>query len=86
MSEREKFLQHFGRRIRAARILKGLTLQECARQAGMSYSNLSMIERGRRSMYVETLPELAKVLGKSVQYFLLGGETSDEDEDDEHAA
>jgi|SRR5712691_2255002 transcriptional regulator with XRE-family HTH domain len=67
---RQQFLQQFGRRVRAARILRGSTLQECAAQAGMSYSNLSMIERGKRSMYVEHLPALAKALGVSVQYLL----------------
>lgn len=69
---REKFLQHFGRRVRAARILTGLTLKECAEHAGMSYTNLSMIERGRRSMYVESVPDLARTLGVSVQYLLIG--------------
>ena len=70
---RQQFLQQFGRRVRAARILRGSTLQECATEAGMSYSNLSMIERGKRSMYVEHLPALAKALGVNVQY-LVGGE------------
>ena len=67
---RQQFLQQFGRRVRAARILRGTTLQECATQAGISYSNLSMIERGKRSMYIEHLPALAKALGVSVQYLL----------------
>jgi transcriptional regulator with XRE-family HTH domain len=67
---RQRFLQQFGRRVRAARILHGATLQECATQAGISYSNLSMIERGKRSMYVEHLPALAQALGVSVQYLL----------------
>ena len=75
---RQQFLQHFGRRVRAARILRGTTLQECATQAGISYSNLSMIERGKRSMYVEHLPALAKALGVSVQY-LLGEEEPESD-------
>jgi len=44
----------------------------------MSYSNLSMIERGKRSMYVEHLPALAKALGVSVQY-LLGEEEPERD-------
>jgi transcriptional regulator with XRE-family HTH domain len=82
---REKFLQHFGRRVRAARILTGLTLKECAQRSGMSYTNLSMIERGRRSMYVESLPDLARALGVSVQYLLLGDEP-DEADDEAHAA
>jgi transcriptional regulator with XRE-family HTH domain len=76
---RQQFLQQFGRRVRAARILCGSTLQECASQASMSYSNLSMIERGKRSMYVEHLPALAKALGVSAQY-LLGEEEVGEDE------
>jgi transcriptional regulator with XRE-family HTH domain len=67
---RQQFLQQFGRRVRAARILKGLTLQECAEQAGISYSNLSVIERGRRSMYVENLAALATVLDVCVPYLL----------------
>jgi transcriptional regulator with XRE-family HTH domain len=67
---RQQFLQQFGRRVRAARILKGLSLQRCADQAGISYSNLSVIERGKRSMYVEHLPALAKALGVDVQYLL----------------
>ena len=67
---RQQFLQQFGRRVRAARILRGTTLQECATQAGISYSNLSMIERGKRSMYIEHLPALAQALGVSVQYLL----------------
>jgi transcriptional regulator with XRE-family HTH domain len=82
MNPREKFLQHFGRRIRASRILKGLTLQACARQAGMSYTNLSMIERGHRSMYAESIPALAQVLGVSVGYLLLGDGTQDDQEAD----
>jgi transcriptional regulator with XRE-family HTH domain len=67
---RQQILQQFGRRVRAARILRGTTLQECATQAGISYSNLSMIERGKRSMYIEHLPALAQALGVSVQYLL----------------
>ena len=75
---RQQFLQQFGRRVRAARILRGSTLQECATEAGISYSNLSMIERGKRSMYVEHLPALAKALGVRVQY-LVGEEESERD-------
>ena len=81
---RERFLQHFGRRVRASRILRGLTLKACAERAGMSYTNLSMIERGRRSMYVESVPDLAAALGVSVQYLLIGDEATEDDE--EHAA
>ena len=75
---RHQFLQQFGRRVRAARILRGTTLQECATQAGISYSNLSMIERGKRSMYIEHLPALAQALEVTVQY-LLGEEEPDMD-------
>ena len=81
---REKFLQHFGRRVRAARTLRGLTLKDCASGAGMSYTNLSMIERGRRSLYIERVPALARTLGVSVQYLLLGDDPADEEAD--HAA
>jgi transcriptional regulator with XRE-family HTH domain len=74
---RQQFLQQFGRRVRAARILKGFSLQQCATLAGLSYSNLSVIERGKRSMYVEHLPALAQALGVRVPY-LLGEGAPDE--------
>ena len=82
---RQQFLQQFGRRVRAARILRGTTLQECAFQAGISYSNLSMIERGKRSMYVEHLPALAKALGVSVQYLLGEEDPESSPEPPQHA-
>ena len=70
LERRPVFLTTFGRRVRAARILKGLTLKECAEAAGMSYGNLSQIERGKRSMYIENLHQLAKAIGVTAHYLL----------------
>src|SRR5262245_65934148 len=83
---RQQFLQQFGRRVRAARILRGTTLQECATQAGISYSNLSMIERGKRSMYVEHLTALAKALRVRVQYLMGEEDAEREHENPQHTA
>ena len=69
-TQRQAFLEQFGRRVHASRTLAGLTLQACADAAGMSYSNLSRVEHGKRSLYVENLAPLATVLGVSADYLL----------------
>jgi transcriptional regulator with XRE-family HTH domain len=68
---RAQFLQNFGRRLHAARKRQGWTLQECAVHTKVSYSNLSAMEHGKRSLYIEHLPALAQGLGVSFTYLLL---------------
>jgi transcriptional regulator with XRE-family HTH domain len=67
---RTQFLQKFGRRLHAARKRQGWTLQECAAHTRVSYSNLSAMEHGKRSLYIEHLPALAQGLGVSLDYLL----------------
>jgi transcriptional regulator with XRE-family HTH domain len=50
-----------GEQIRKLRTAKGLTLEELAFRAGMDYTHISGIERGRRNPSFAALIDLAKV-------------------------
>ncbi|GAW91739.1 helix-turn-helix domain-containing protein [Calderihabitans maritimus] len=62
-----------GRRIRQLREEKGLTLVECGRRAGISYTHISEIERGNTCPSLKTLEKLARVLEVPLTYFLSNG-------------
>ncbi|QIZ36924.1 helix-turn-helix domain-containing protein [Saccharopolyspora sp. ASAGF58] len=51
-----------GANLRAARLLRGLSLSETARRAGIGKGTLSELEAGRRNPTLETLYALATVL------------------------
>lgn len=53
------------RQLRTARIGPPLTQAALAEEAGISVSYLSLIERGLRSPQLETLDQIARVLGVS---------------------
>ena len=61
-----------GRRIRAARGAKNLTVQELATKARMSTGYLSEVERGMSAVSVERLGRTASALGLSLSYLLDG--------------
>ncbi|HHW06020.1 MAG TPA: transcriptional regulator [Clostridia bacterium] len=61
-----------GRKIRQVREEMGLTLVECSKRAGISYTHISEIERGNVCPSLKTLEKLAKALEKPVSYFLKG--------------
>lgn len=52
----------FGEKLRSVRERKGMTLKEVARQAGVSESLISQIERNRVSPSIDTLLQIADVL------------------------
>ena len=52
-----------GRTIRRTRKTKGWTLKDLAKKAGVSYVQVSYIERGRRGTSLETLTRIARALG-----------------------
>jgi transcriptional regulator with XRE-family HTH domain len=63
--------QHeYGPRIRAARKAKGLTLEQAAREAGVSRSTLSSIELGHRSVTPHLLSSIADALGLTMTAFV----------------
>jgi transcriptional regulator with XRE-family HTH domain len=70
MSEPEEL--ELGRRLRALREEKGLSLKRLADAAGVSESFLSQVERGVASPSVASLRRLAVALGESVGSFFEG--------------
>jgi len=59
-----------GERVRLQRMARGLTQTELAALTGIPIPNLSRIEHGRQSIYVERLLDLARVLQVSTDYLL----------------
>jgi transcriptional regulator with XRE-family HTH domain len=49
--------------LRVLRRSRGLSLRECAREAGIDPGHLSRAERGMAVLSVDTLARLARVLG-----------------------
>ncbi|MCX7748842.1 MAG: helix-turn-helix domain-containing protein [Clostridia bacterium] len=60
-----------GNRIREERQRLGLTQEKFAEEIGVSDSYIGQIERGERSLSLETLVKLANRLGVTVDYLLL---------------
>ena len=65
--------QHVGRKIKALRKTKGLSLEELGQSCGCSKSYMSRIENGRRRIDVTRLQCIAKELGVSPDYFFTSG-------------
>jgi transcriptional regulator with XRE-family HTH domain len=68
-----------GKRVKARREELGWTQETLAARAGISKSFLSDIENGKRNIGAETLLDLARVLGRSLDYLMTGdaGEATD---------
>lgn len=63
----------FGERLRAARIERGITEAEVARELGLTQGAISKFEHGIREPAAGTLVALAKFFGLSIDY-LVGNE------------
>lgn len=63
-----------GQRLKAVRQAQQLTLEELARQAGLSPALLSHIEQGRVCPSLQTMEKLARVLGTAACLFIMEGE------------
>ena len=57
------FTQRSGERLRALRIAKGMSQEQLADAAGLHRTHVSLIERNRRSIRLESLERLARALG-----------------------
>jgi transcriptional regulator with XRE-family HTH domain len=64
--------KEIGRRIRAERRKQDLTQEKLAELSDISESFMGHIERGGRTLSVETLAKLANALGLSVEYIIAG--------------
>ena len=70
-----ELLTILGERVRRQRMALGLTQTALAVQTGVPIPNLSRIEHGRQSIYIERLVDLAGALHVSTDYLL--GRTDD---------
>ena len=60
----------FGRRLKAARVLKGLEVNDLVKELKINKSNFSFYERGINYPTVDTLIKLADLLDVSIDYLL----------------
>ncbi len=56
------FLQKFGKRIKEARIEKGLSQKQLALSAGMRQPDISRVEEGKKNVTLYTLARLCQIL------------------------
>lgn len=59
-----------GKKLKATRLDKGLTIQELTNLSGVSANMISRLERGLTVPSVKILMKLASALGKSIGYFV----------------
>jgi transcriptional regulator with XRE-family HTH domain len=57
------FTRRFAERLRKLRFATGMSQEQLADKAGIHRTHVSLIERNRRSVRLETLERLAKALG-----------------------
>ena len=77
--EHELDYEAIGTRVRKHRKEKNLTQEVLAEQCGISAAFLGHIERGTRSLSVETLFRIAQKLSVSTDYLLFESQTSNND-------
>ncbi|WP_294641189.1 helix-turn-helix transcriptional regulator [uncultured Aureimonas sp.] len=63
---------HVGRRLRQARIARGISLQELARTIDVSYQQLSKFERGENRVSASALFRLSRALDVELRFFFEG--------------
>ena len=57
-----KFIRQFGENVRKARDDMGISQEELAHRANLHRTQISLIERGKRSPRLDTIEQLAKAL------------------------
>ncbi|MBU6222925.1 MAG: helix-turn-helix domain-containing protein [Planctomycetes bacterium] len=72
MRNRDKLLQHFGQRVREARVACGVTQEQLAEHAGFDRTYISLVERGKRNLSLLNVCQLANALGKSAEDLVRG--------------
>lgn len=61
--------QQFGKRIKALRVGKKMTLKQVSEKTELSISFLSQVERSKSSVTLESLTKISEALGVSPSYF-----------------
>ena len=59
--------KQIGLNVKIARVKKGMTIQQLAKEAGMSVTTISRLERGASNARIFSLKKIADVLGIDVQ-------------------
>ena len=65
---------HVGQKLRARRILLGMSQDELAKNIGITFQQIQKYERGANRMGASRLYEIAKTLNSTVSYFFEGVE------------
>lgn len=63
--------QAIGKRLRDARVAKGMTQEELAERAGLSPNHISVIERGIKSPQLDSFVSVCNALGVSADAVLI---------------
>lgn len=66
-----------GERVRRLRTDRGLTQDDLAQKAGISKGFLSDLENGKRSIGAETLLDLGRAMGVSLDFLMTGEDSTD---------
>jgi transcriptional regulator with XRE-family HTH domain len=66
----QRFFEELGRRVRDLRTEQGLTQVQFAELLGISQQLVALYERGQHRMPMDLLPEVARLLGVSVEEVL----------------
>ncbi len=67
--------KEIGRKIQAARDDKGMTQVDLARELGITQAALSNYELGKRRLYLHQIEQIARILGKKLDYFIAEEDT-----------
>ena len=64
------FLQTIGKRVRARRLVLGMSQEALAERAGLHYTYIGQIERGEKNLTVESLSKITQALGVPMSQLL----------------
>jgi len=75
---------HVGTRIRERRVMMGVTMQELARDQGISYQQLHKYETNANRISIGALYGIAQRLDVNLDYFVVGLEPLSDSSSDDH--
>lgn len=75
-----------GRTIRARRVATGLSQEQLAERAGLHWTYVSQVERGRRNVSVDALRRIGLALGTSGSRLLADAESDEREDPGTHGA
>jgi len=68
--------KEIGRKIQAAREDRGMTQVDLAQALGITQAALSNYELGKRRLYLHQIEQIARVLGRRLDFFISGQEAA----------